>query len=190
MSATQPYRRSRGDHPLWIAGLPAPDSWRSLRQATCPQLLHHHPGRDLAPFGSRPRIPFTISRLEPAMASPGAASAHGRRRVNATKQADFLQPGAGHCVCPRLRPGCSSPEPIEQPSNEHDAPENPKEPNADGSRPTDRAAKSPNEPESRGKPGRTEPARCDEPNADKSPPTGRAVNSPNTPECPRRTGRS
>jgi hypothetical protein len=29
-----PYRRSRGDHPLWIAGLPTQDSWRSLRQAT------------------------------------------------------------------------------------------------------------------------------------------------------------
>ena len=44
--ATQPYRRSRDGHPLWIAGLPTPDSWRSLRQATYPQLLHHHPGRD------------------------------------------------------------------------------------------------------------------------------------------------
>ena len=44
--ATQPYRRSRGDHPLWIAGLPTPDSWWSLQQASSPQLLHHHPGRD------------------------------------------------------------------------------------------------------------------------------------------------
>jgi len=44
--ATQPYRRSRDDRPLWIAGLPTPDSWRSLRQATYPQLLHHQPGRD------------------------------------------------------------------------------------------------------------------------------------------------
>ena len=44
--ATRPYRRSRDGHPLWIAGLPTPDSWRSLRQATSPQLLHHHPGRD------------------------------------------------------------------------------------------------------------------------------------------------
>jgi len=25
--------------PLWITGLPAPDSWRSLRQAGYPQLL-------------------------------------------------------------------------------------------------------------------------------------------------------
>jgi hypothetical protein len=32
--ATRPYRRSRGDHPLWIAGLPTPGPWRSLRQAT------------------------------------------------------------------------------------------------------------------------------------------------------------
>jgi hypothetical protein len=31
--ATQPYRRSCDGHPLWIAGLPTPDSWRSLRQA-------------------------------------------------------------------------------------------------------------------------------------------------------------
>jgi hypothetical protein len=44
--ATQPYRRSRGGHLLWIAGLPTPDSWRSRRQATYPQLLHYHPGRD------------------------------------------------------------------------------------------------------------------------------------------------
>jgi hypothetical protein len=46
--ATRPYRRSRGDRPLWIAGLPTPDPWGSLRQATYPQLLHHHLGRDLS----------------------------------------------------------------------------------------------------------------------------------------------
>ena len=28
--ATQPYRRSRDGRPLWIAGLPTPNSWRSL----------------------------------------------------------------------------------------------------------------------------------------------------------------
>ena len=44
--ATQPYRRSCDGHPLWIAGLPTPDSWRSLRQASYPQLLHHQSGRD------------------------------------------------------------------------------------------------------------------------------------------------
>jgi hypothetical protein len=30
-----------GGPTLWISGLPAPDSARSLRQATYPQLLHH-----------------------------------------------------------------------------------------------------------------------------------------------------
>jgi len=30
-----------GGPTLWISGLPAPDSGRSLRQATYPQLLHH-----------------------------------------------------------------------------------------------------------------------------------------------------
>jgi len=29
---------------LWVSGLPTPDSGRSLRQATYPQLLHHVPG--------------------------------------------------------------------------------------------------------------------------------------------------
>jgi hypothetical protein len=51
--ATRPYRRSRDGHPLWIAGLPTPDSWRPLRQATYPQLLHHQPGRDLVPLGDQ-----------------------------------------------------------------------------------------------------------------------------------------
>ncbi len=32
--------------PLWVSGPPAPDSWRLLRRATYPQLLHHVPGHD------------------------------------------------------------------------------------------------------------------------------------------------
>ncbi len=37
--ATQPYRRSRGDHPLWIAGLPTPDSWQSWIGSSAPSDL-------------------------------------------------------------------------------------------------------------------------------------------------------
>lgn len=32
--------------PLWITGPPPPDSWRSLRRAGYPQLLHHAAGHD------------------------------------------------------------------------------------------------------------------------------------------------
>ncbi len=32
--------------PLWISSPPPPDSWRSLPQATYPQLLHHPKGHD------------------------------------------------------------------------------------------------------------------------------------------------
>jgi hypothetical protein len=31
--------------PLWISGPPPPDSRRSLRRATYPQLLHYHQGQ-------------------------------------------------------------------------------------------------------------------------------------------------
>jgi pimeloyl-ACP methyl ester carboxylesterase len=65
--ATQPYRRPRDGHPLWIAGLPTPDSWRSLRQSTYPQLLHHHSGRDpAAPTPRRARaIHARVERWAP-----------------------------------------------------------------------------------------------------------------------------
>jgi hopanoid biosynthesis associated radical SAM protein HpnH len=42
-AATEP---SRDGRPLWGTGLPTPDSWRSLRQASSPQLVQRHPGRD------------------------------------------------------------------------------------------------------------------------------------------------
>ena len=43
---TQPYTGNRDDRPLWITGVPRPDSRRSLRQAGYPQLLHHARGHD------------------------------------------------------------------------------------------------------------------------------------------------
>jgi Aminotransferase class-III len=44
--ATQPYRRPPRWPPLWISSPPPPDSRRSLRRATYPQLLHHSAGHD------------------------------------------------------------------------------------------------------------------------------------------------
>jgi Phage integrase family len=52
--------------PLWISSPPPPDSWRSLRRATYPQLLHHSKGHNL-PRCARRRI---------LLAQQGAASTH------------------------------------------------------------------------------------------------------------------
>jgi hypothetical protein len=68
--AVQPYRRFRDGRPLWIAGLPTPDQWRSLRQATYPQLLHHQPGRDPLLHGSSPRIGQTRPLVAPLFQAP------------------------------------------------------------------------------------------------------------------------
>ena len=43
-----PTEEHRGDHQLWISSPPPPDSRRSLRRATYPQLLHHARGHDPA----------------------------------------------------------------------------------------------------------------------------------------------
>ena len=43
--ATKPYRDLRSP-PRWISGPPPPNSWRSLRRATYPPLLHHSLGHD------------------------------------------------------------------------------------------------------------------------------------------------
>ena len=47
LAITQPYTGNRDGRPLWITGLARPDSRRSLRQASYPQLLHHAAGHDL-----------------------------------------------------------------------------------------------------------------------------------------------
>ena len=46
LAITQPYTGNRDGRPLWITGLARPDSRRSLRQASYPQLLHHAAGHD------------------------------------------------------------------------------------------------------------------------------------------------
>ena len=80
--ATQPYRRSRDGHPLWIAGLPTPDSWRALRQATYPQLLHHHPGRHLArAYSKAPQIAFVATFGNGSRGPASAAPRPRSRRV-------------------------------------------------------------------------------------------------------------
>ena len=45
--ATRPYRRSRDDHPLWIAGLLRLTDGGCSGSPPYPQLLHHCEGRDL-----------------------------------------------------------------------------------------------------------------------------------------------
>src|SRR5271165_5934817 len=44
--ATQPYPAPLRWPPPWISRPPTPDSRRSLRRATYPQLLHHHRGHN------------------------------------------------------------------------------------------------------------------------------------------------
>ena len=90
-----PYRRSRDDHPLWIAGLPTPNSWRSLRQATYPQLLHHHPGRDPPNFRHR-----LASSARLGLRS-GAAWSRATNSADAFLDPKFFFRPAGRLIGPR-----------------------------------------------------------------------------------------
>jgi hypothetical protein len=108
--ATRPYRRSRDGHPLWIAGLPTPDSWRSLRQTTSPQLLHHHPGRDPLPArgqqnGGPPRPAsrhFCSCGNRPVRNPAGPCRSRRSRRGRGGAKAvaeTFARSGAPMCNC-------------------------------------------------------------------------------------------
>ena len=96
--ATQPYRRSRDGHPLWIAGLPTPDSVAVAAAATYPQLLHHQPGRDP---GERGTMAARRGAEDGSRAAAGAGIDTWRAQQGIEQQG--ANPGREPATYPRTR---------------------------------------------------------------------------------------
>ena len=98
LAITQPYTGNRDGRPLWITGLARPDSRRSLRQASYPQLLHHAAGHDQVAAvvrrgdGFRPiaRSPSRTGSIPPGPVAP--PDRHGPWHREASSRRFFHNP--------------------------------------------------------------------------------------------------